>query len=138
MSKMTRHQHRIVALQILYGLDLRERLNEGEVLLELKRLEKNEDASELNESDDYYLQLIRGVISVREDLDGIIQNLSIDWEIDRLSTLVRNIIRLALWELDEGVPEGVVINEAVELAKEFDGQKAASFVNGVLGNRVNS
>ena len=136
MSKMNRHQHRIVALQVLYGLDLRGRMAEDEVILELKRLAKNEDAPKLDQDDDYYFQLIRGVILTRGELDGIIQELSIDWEIERLSSLVRNILRLALWELENEVPEGVVINEAVELAKEFDGQKAASFINGVLGRKV--
>ena len=50
------------------------------------------------------------------------------------------ILRLAVYEIewDEEVPQGVAINEAVELAKRYGGEESPSFINGVLGKIVNS
>ena len=56
------------------------------------------------------------------------------WKTTRMSKVDLTILRLATYEMkwDEDVPEGVAINEAVELAKRFSGEEGPSFVNGVL------
>ena len=62
--------------------------------------------------------------------------LAIDWDITRFNYTEKNIMRLALAELvynTEEIPAAVILNEAVMLAKEFCGEKAARFINGMLG-----
>ena len=71
----------------------------------------------------------------RIDLD--INEVSSDWPIRRQPMVDRNLIRLAVYEIREGVtPLKVAINEAVELAKEFGGEKSPGFVNAVLDELV--
>ena len=56
------------------------------------------------------------------------------WSITRMSLVDRNILRLGLYELlYNNVPPKVAINEAIELGKDFSGQTAGKFINGVLG-----
>ncbi|MFN8222471.1 MAG: transcription antitermination factor NusB [Gaiellales bacterium] len=69
-----------------------------------------------------------------EELDARITSVSRDWPADRLGTLERNIMRIGVYELEEGtVPAEVAINEAVVLAKRYATEEAARLVNGVLG-----
>ena len=81
------------------------------------------------------------VISIAEKLDEIDQVLdeySIGWKVKRMSKVDLTILRLAYYEIkyDEKVPVSTAINEAVELAKEFCGEKSPSFINGVLGKAL--
>lgn len=71
-------------------------------------------------------------------LDKIIASYSKKWKIQRISRVSLSILRLSLWEIDhvDTVPEGVSINEAVELAKKYGNADDFSFVNGVLGAYV--
>jgi N utilization substance protein B len=80
-------------------------------------------------------ELAEGVEDAREDLDETIsEHLSSGWTVDRLAPLDLNVIRVALFEIEEGeTPPEVAINEAVEIAKEYCGADAPSFINGVLG-----
>jgi transcription antitermination protein NusB len=80
-------------------------------------------------------ELAEGVEDAREDLDETIsEHLRSGWTVDRLAPLDLNVIRVALFEIEEGeTPPEVAINEAVEIAKEYCGADAPSFVNGVLG-----
>jgi N utilization substance protein B len=68
------------------------------------------------------------------DIDEALQSASKNWRLERMSTVDRNILRLATSELmyDETIPTKVVINEAIELAKRFGTSESASFVNGIL------
>ena len=78
--------------------------------------------------------LVLGVAAHREELDGIVQELSRNWRLERMALVERNVIRLALFELKyvPSVPTNVVLNEAVELAKRFGTSEGAAFVNGLL------
>ena len=69
------------------------------------------------------------------DIDEIIDRYATDWKRERMAKVDLAIIRLAVYEItfDDNIPEGVAINEAVEIAKEFGGDSSPSFVNGVLG-----
>ena len=75
-----------------------------------------------------------------DEIDSIIQSFSKDWDIHHMNRTDKTIMRIALCELlypKEGeMAPSIVINEAVELAKEFSGQKSARFVNGILGAYV--
>lgn len=83
---------------------------------------------------DYTRQLIEGVAGRRERLDEVISGYSGDWPIERMPAVDRATLRLAVYELlwrDE-VPDPVVIDEAVELAKSLSTDDSAGYVNGVL------
>ncbi|MEN6301755.1 MAG: transcription antitermination factor NusB [Armatimonadia bacterium] len=69
------------------------------------------------------------------EIDGLIPRFSHEWAMDRMPGIDRNILRLALAELRycPDVPSSAVINEAVELAKEYGGPESGKFVNGILG-----
>jgi len=81
----------------------------------------------------YAHDLVTGVSLEGERIDATITELSTDWSLERLSITDRNILRLALWELSNGEPPGVAINEAVEIAQQYGGAESSKFVNGVLG-----
>ncbi len=69
----------------------------------------------------------------RDESDEIILGLSPDWPIHRQPMVDRNLLRLACYEIRRGgIPPRAVINEAVELAKEFGGEKSPGFVNALL------
>ena len=68
------------------------------------------------------------------ELDARITEASEGWTADRLGAVERNVLRLALAEIDrEDVPDEVAVNEAVELAKRYASEDAAKLVNGILG-----
>jgi N utilization substance protein B len=80
-------------------------------------------------------ELAEGVDDAREELDDVIaEHLRTGWTIDRIAPLDLNVMRVALFEIEEGeTPYEVAINEAVEIAKEYCGADAPKFINGVLG-----
>jgi N utilization substance protein B len=86
------------------------------------------------ELDPYAQELVNGVSSQASDLDTRINEASSDWTADRLGALERNILRIALWELErDEVPIEVAIDEAVSLAKRYASEDAGALVNGILG-----
>jgi transcription antitermination protein NusB len=80
-------------------------------------------------------ELAEGVDAHREELDETIsEHLRSGWTVDRIAPLDLNVMRVALFEIEEGeTPYEVAIDEAVEIAKEYCGADAPSFINGVLG-----
>jgi N utilization substance protein B len=89
------------------------------------------------EVDDYTRQLADAVSEHAALLDARITSASDDWTADRLGAVERNVLRVALEELDEGqVPIEVVLDEAVTLAKRYASEDAARLVNGILGKLV--
>jgi N utilization substance protein B len=80
-------------------------------------------------------ELAEGVDANREELDDTIaEHLRSDWTVDRIAPLDLNVMRVALFEIEEGeTPYEVAIDEAVEIAKEYCGADAPRFINGVLG-----
>jgi len=89
------------------------------------------------EVDDYTRQLTEEVTEHAVELDARITAASDDWTADRLGAVERNVLRVALEELDEGeVPVEVVLDEAVTLAKRYASEDAARLVNGILGKLV--
>jgi len=79
--------------------------------------------------------LAEKVIQKIEEINQIIANAAPKWPLEKINRIDLAILRLAVWELlfRPKVPPKVVINEAVELAKEYGGENSPSFVNGVLG-----
>jgi N utilization substance protein B len=83
----------------------------------------------------FALRLINGVIAHQGEIDGLIETLAPTWPVRYLSSIDRNILRLALYEVkfEADVPPKAAINEAVELAKAFGSESTSKFVNGVMG-----
>jgi transcription antitermination protein NusB len=87
--------------------------------------------------DDFSRDLAEAVIERHEELDSRITEAADEWTADRLGALERNILRLAILELDRGeVPVEVAIDEAVSLAKRYSSDDAGRLVNGILGRIV--
>lgn len=84
---------------------------------------------------DYALQLIRGVQNNQSPIDSKIQASSNHWKLDRMATIDRNILRIAVFEMaimPNPLKSNIVINEAVEIAKKFSTTDSAGFINGLL------
>jgi len=119
MSTGGRRAARRQALFLLYQWDLT-----GQELASLFEGEPDEFARDLAEA-----------VAARADaLDRRVSAVSGDWPAERMGTLERNILRIGVYELEEGtVPREVAINEAVVLAKRYASEDAARLVNGILG-----
>ncbi len=78
--------------------------------------------------------LFLGVITNQPEIDQIIRDFAIDWSLQRMPVVDRNILRCSIYELlwEPNIPAMVTINEAVELAKLFADNEARRFVNGLL------
>ena len=79
-----------------------------------------------------------GVMERLEEIDKNINEKAKGWSTERMGKVDLTIIRLAVFEIlyDESVPNGVAINEAVEIAKKFGQDESYSFVNGILARFV--
>lgn len=79
-------------------------------------------------------ELVAKVVKEQDKIDKMIGGAAPQWPIDKLNKIDLAILRLAIYELEnEDTPPKVVIDEAVELAKEFGSESSSSFINGVLG-----
>ena len=126
MDKRTRARE--LAIQSLYQLDV-----QGSDALELLDQFFTE-----SDADDPVRKLAQdwteGTWKNLQQCDELISASSAKWQLDRLSTVDRSILRLSVYHLKfcPDIPPKVVINEAIELAKKFSSEKAPAFVNGVL------
>jgi N utilization substance protein B len=77
---------------------------------------------------------VRGVAVHRRTIDDAIEGVSANWRLDRMAKVDRNVLRLAVYELQHAgdVPVKVVINEAIELGKKFGSESSGAFINGLL------
>jgi N utilization substance protein B len=83
---------------------------------------------------EYAAELVRGVASHSDRIDALISWNLVDWTLDRMPAVDRNVLRLGVYELlwDDDVPDGVAISEAVALAEDLSTDASPGFVNGVL------
>ena len=84
----------------------------------------------------YAARLVRGVAAHHHDIDERIRSHSPNWKLERMAMVDRNVLRLAIFEMmhENQVPNKVVINEGIEIARRFGSEKSSAFVNGVLGS----
>ena len=87
------------------------------------------------DGDEYIQRVFFGVFDKLDELDDDINRAALGWNADRISRVSRAILRLALYEIryEEDIPTKIAVNEAVEIAKIYDDEKAFSFINGILG-----
>lgn len=131
MAAGLRRRARQYALQVLYALDTQGQRQPGRAVDSYHHLfELDLDPTSLQ----FAHRLVEAACGRMDEIDDAIQSASRNWRIDRMDRVDRNILRLATCELREfdEVPTKVVINEAVELAKEFGTAGSPSFVNGLL------
>ncbi|KPJ69577.1 hypothetical protein AMJ44_03415 [candidate division WOR-1 bacterium DG_54_3] len=126
-----RSTSRRLAMQAIYQADL--------AGIEIEAALRNISESEkfIPETLDFASFLAKATWDARGGIDKIIEQLAIDWPLDRMGKVDRSILRLAIQELKIGeTPASVIINEAIELAKKYSGEEAAKFINGILGAYV--
>lgn len=122
-----RRKGRELALQMLYQWDVSREPVES-VIESSSELQRASEAAR-----EFASRLVDGTVDRIEEIDKILIETSEHWRLGRMSTVDRNVLRLAVYELlEKSTPPGVVINEALEVAKRFSSPESAGFVNGVL------
>jgi len=123
-----RRKAREETLRILFRLEFEN------THLEKTLIQYWENRKTSEEIKEYSTWLVNGIISRKERIDNIIQRVSEHWRISRMALIDRNILRMAVFELlyEENIAPPIVINEAIEIAKKYSGDQAATFVNGIL------
>jgi N utilization substance protein B len=83
---------------------------------------------------EYAAELVRGVASHQPEIDNLISENAVDWTLERMPAVDRNVLRLGVYELlwADDVPDGVAISEAVLLAQDLSTDASPTFVNGLL------
>lgn len=135
MEKMIRRIAREAALQTLFQLDF----TECDVSAALTAALAEHEEKNAGKASEYALALAEGVLAHKEEIDARLQKCAIDWALERMPGTDRNILRVAVYEMlfaEPPVAQGVAINEAVEIAKDFGTEDSPRFVNGVLGKIV--
>jgi transcription antitermination protein NusB len=122
-----RHKSREFALQMLFEWDMARQKPAS--------VEKNfwKSARAAEDTRKFANQLFEGAVSHVDAADSLVTELSENWRLERLATIDRSILRLAIYEFAFGTaPAKVVIDEALELAKKFSSEDAPAFLNGIL------
>lgn len=123
----SRRHARQLALQLLFQMEFHENYREwvGDFWV-------NQTAT--TEEKDFASRIVEGVLAHRAELDAFIDQLAVEWTIDRMPVVDRNILRWSVYELiwEPDIPAKVTVNEALELAKRFADNDARRFINGIL------
>ena len=84
----------------------------------------------------YAEQVAAGVDEHAGEIDALVSKYAVDWSIGRIARVDLSILRVAIYEMlyRDDVPTGAAINEAVELAKRYGGERSYAFINGILGS----
>jgi N utilization substance protein B len=143
-----RHRSRQRALQVLYQWDMTKRPMEETIhaFYDTLRAEGAPEAAEepddpnqpsddppTNGRDLFMEELVTGASAMAPAIDHRISEKSAHWKLERMPVVDRNILRLAIYEMSrQDTPAAVVIDEALELARQFSGDESVSFINGVL------
>jgi transcription antitermination protein NusB len=138
-----RHRSRQRALQVLYQWDMTKRPVEEAIRAFYDTLRADKTAEEKVEEepdpdspdgrDEFMEDLARGASEMAPDIDHRIAEKSAHWKIERMPIVDRNILRLGIYEMSrQETPPAVVIDEALELARQFSGEESVAFINGVL------
>lgn len=135
----SRRRSREIALQILYQHDLAahstgQAVPQGQDLVQMLRrhyehFQVHEDIRE------FIGQLVAGTLTHLKELDPIIEAHASNWKVSRMSSVDRSLLRMTTYEmlyLDQSVPPTVIIDEAIEIAKQFGTAESPGFINGIL------
>ena len=126
-----RSKARKQALDLLYEADIR-----GTSALEiLQARDSVEDGPEARPIREFTKELIAGITKNARKIDELIATYAQGWDMDRLPAVDRNILRLGIYEIvwASDLPDGIAIDEALNLAKELSTDESAGYIHGVLG-----
>ncbi len=127
-----RHRSRQRALQVLYQWDMTKQPVEQAISSFYDTLYSEEEKSDSGR-DEFMEELVTGTSKMTPAIDERIVAKSENWKLDRMPVVDRNILRLAIYEMSrQETPAAVVIDEALELARQFSGEESVGFVNGIL------
>ncbi|MDQ2949222.1 MAG: transcription antitermination factor NusB [Acidobacteriota bacterium] len=127
-----RHRSRQRALQVLYQWDVTKQPVKSAIDAFYDTL-YSEETPDRPGRDEFMEELATGTCAISADLDRLIEQNSQNWRLERMPMVDRNILRLAVFEMTKrGTPPAVVIDEALELARQFSGEESVGFINGVL------
>lgn len=129
-AKNPRRLARTVALQILYQYDLNSTPNHL-----VDDLKKYYDHFKVPENlREFVGQLVAGSVLDRQKIDELIEKNLSNWKLTRMSSVDRSLLRMATYEMQflKSTPAAIVIDEAIEIAKEFGTAESPAFVNGIL------
>ena len=124
-----RRQNRATAFRFLFQWDINPTDRLRDDLAEfIDRLEHNEDYYT------YSFELVEGVLDKIKILDSMIKEIVTNWDFSRIAKADLALLRLALFEIKYrlDVPPVVIIDEALEISKEFSSENSKKFLNGVL------
>jgi N utilization substance protein B len=123
-----RRKAREYALQILFQMEF----TKDELSSILPNYWSNQNVSE--DIKTYCEWLVRGICEHREEVDQVIQQASKNWRLERMATVDRNVLRIAVYEMlyENNLAPPIIIDEAIEIARKFSGQEASTFINGIL------
>ena len=127
---MSRKIAREVAMKLIFARMLGGE-NDYRCILEQTGIEGEPPQEDIDFAD----SLVAGIEQKKEEIDDLIAQSAIGWTISRMPNVDLCILRIALYEMmnREDIPHSVSINEAVELAKRFAGDKSPAYINGILG-----
>lgn len=134
---MIRRIARELVLQSLFQIDFAQ--VDCEAALNAAVEERSDKSAE--KSKEYAQDVLNGVLANSEAIDARISEYAIDWTLERMPAVDRNILRVAVYEMffaAEKLVPNVAINEAVEIAKIYGTDDTPRFINGVLGKMVRS
>jgi N utilization substance protein B len=127
-----RHRSRKRALQVLFEWDMRRGSVDSAIQHYYDTLYSEESDSKPKQ-DKFMEELVRGTVANATQIDQTIEEKSEHWRLERMPVVDRNILRLAIYELNtNALPAPIVIDEALELARQFSGDESVSFINGIL------
>lgn len=132
---------RLAAVQALHQLEI-SGVNAYDVVkeYELYRLGQEIDGDEYLPADlQWFRSIVLGVVEQQRLLDPLIsQSLPETWPLSRLDSVLRSILRAAIWELKthEKIDAAIILNEYLELTKAFFGKTETRLINGVLNSAV--
>ena len=128
-----RHRSRQRALQVLFLWDLRRQSVDEAISSFYETLNSEEDRPQRTEPDEFMETLVRGAAEKSPEIDERIAAKSEHWRLERMPVVDRNILRLAVFEMSSlQTAAPIVIDEALELARQFSGDESVAFINGVL------
>ena len=127
---------RSLALQCLYENDISGHNIENILVNRFGSIEDSSEDEISTEDQKFVIDLVVGVLNNKQQIDDMITKYAVDWPLEQIAAVDRNIIRIAAYEfaISKQTPNKVAINEAIELAKTFGSESAPKFVNGVLGS----
>ncbi|MBT8372273.1 MAG: transcription antitermination factor NusB [Deltaproteobacteria bacterium] len=124
----TRRQARELAMQALFYMDMRNKAS-AEMLERFCG-----DFNPSKKTRPFFLKLVNGVLEAKGELDALIERFSKNWDINRMSCVDRNVMRIAVFELlyCNDIPPKVSINEAIDVGKKFGTEESGAFINGIM------